>query len=89
MLRELEPPLETLEVLQTGRPNQQTSLIYADLGLSEMIPVTQLGQGFNRLLDIYSEVVASDAKALLTDEVENGLHHSVLPIIWKGQHIWA
>jgi len=64
MLREIEPRLETLEALQTGQPPQQSSLIYADLGLSEMIPVTQLGQGFNRLLDIYSEVVASDAKAL-------------------------
>jgi AAA15 family ATPase/GTPase len=54
-----------------------------------MIPVTQLGQGFNRLLDIYSEVVASDAKALLIDEIENGLHHSVLPIIWKGLFLAA
>jgi len=85
MLREIEPRLETVEALQTELPNhQQTSLIYADLGLSEMIPVTQLGQGFNRLLDIYSEVVASDAKALVIDELENGLHHSVLPTIWKG-----
>jgi len=89
MLREIEPRLETLEALQTGQPPQQTSLIYADLGLSEMIPVTQLGQGFNRLLDIYSEVVASDAKALLIDEIENGLHHSVLPIIWKGLFLAA
>jgi len=86
MLREIEPRLETLEALQT---NQLAPLIYADLGLSEMIPVTQLGQGFNRLLDIYSEVVASDAKALLIDEIENGLHYSVLPVIWKGLFLAA
>jgi AAA15 family ATPase/GTPase len=86
MLREIEPRLETLEALQTS---QLAPLIYADLGLSEMIPVTQLGQGFNRLLDMYSEVVASDAKALLIDEIENGLHYSVLPVIWKGLFLAA
>lgn len=59
MLREIEPRLEAVEALQTGQPGSSSSpLIYADLGLSEMIPVTQLGQGFNRLLDIYSEIVA-------------------------------
>lgn len=85
LLRETEPRLEAVEALQTGQPGSSSSpLIYADLGLSEMIPVTQLGQGFNRLLDIYSEIVAADAKVLLIDEVENGLHHSVMSVIWKG-----
>lgn len=90
MLREIEPRLEAVEALQTGQPGQSSSpLIYADLGLSEMIPVTQLGQGFNRLLDIYSEIVAADAKVLLVDEIENGLHHSVLPVVWKGLFLAA
>jgi predicted ATP-dependent endonuclease of OLD family len=90
LLREIEPRLEALEALQTGQPGQSsTPLIYADLGLSEMIPVTQLGQGFNRLLDIYSEIVAADAKVLLIDEIENGMHYSVLPIIWKGLFLAA
>jgi AAA15 family ATPase/GTPase len=85
MLQEIEPRVEAIEALQTGQQGQSSSpLIYADVGLSEMIPVTQLGQGFNRLLDIYSEIVAADAKVLLIDEIENGLHHSVLPVIWKG-----
>lgn len=90
LLREIEPRLEALEPLQTGQSAQSSSpIIYADLGLSEMIPVTQLGQGFNRLLDIYSEIVAADAKVLLIDEIENGLHHSVLPVIWKGLFLAA
>jgi AAA15 family ATPase/GTPase len=90
MLRQIEPRLEAVEALQTGQPGQSSApLIYADLGLSEMIPVTQLGQGFNRLLDIYSEIVAADAKVLLIDEIENGLHHSVMPVIWKGLFLAA
>jgi predicted ATP-dependent endonuclease of OLD family len=80
LLKKVEPRLEAIETLQTG----QEPLLYADVGLSEMIPVTQMGQGFSRLLDIYSEIVASESKVLLIDEIENGLHYSVLPTIWKG-----
>ncbi len=80
LLKSIEPRLEAIETLQTGNE----PLLYADLGLSEMIPVTQMGQGFNRLLDIYSEIVAAEAKVLLIDEIENGLHHSVLSTIWRG-----
>jgi hypothetical protein len=93
MLRQIEPRLETLEALQsqTGQPGQpSTPLIYAELsGLSELIPVTQLGRGFNRLLDIYSEIVATEARVLLIDEIENGLHYSVLPLVWKGLFLAA
>jgi AAA15 family ATPase/GTPase len=89
LLREIEPRLEAVEALRIGDQNSSPSLIYADLGLSEMIPVTQLGQGFNRLLDIYSEIVVEDAKVLLIDEIENGLHHSVMPVIWKGLFLAA
>ena len=91
MLRQIEPRLQTLQPLQIGQPGQpSTPLIYAEIeGLSEMIPVTQLGQGFNRLLDIYSELVVADARVLLIDEIENGLHYSVLPLVWKGLFLAA
>ncbi len=80
LLKNVEPRLQAIETLQTGNE----PLLYADVGLSEMIPITQMGQGFNRLLDIYSEIVAAETKVLLIDEIENGLHHSVLPTIWRG-----
>jgi AAA15 family ATPase/GTPase len=80
LLKKVEPRLQAIETLQTGNE----PLLYADVGLSEMIPITQMGQGFNRLLDIYSELVAAEAKVLLIDEIENGLHHGVLSTIWRG-----
>src|ERR1043166_6333331 len=80
LLKNLEPRLESVDALNLG----SDPLLFADLGFSEMIPVTQLGQGFNRLLDIYSKIVTADANVLLIDEIENGLHHSIQPIIWEG-----
>lgn len=80
LLQKVEPRLLAIETLQTGNE----PLLYADVGLSEMIPITQMGQGFNRLLDIYSEIVSAEARVLLIDEIENGVHHSVLSTIWRG-----
>jgi predicted ATPase len=80
LLKKIEPRLQAIESLQTGKE----PLLYADVGLREMIPITQLGQGFNRLLGIYSEIFSAESKVLLIDEIENGLHHSVLPTIWRG-----
>ena len=80
LLRYIDPRLQAIESLQTG----QAPLLYADIGLPEMIPVTNLGTGFCRLMDIYAELIAGEAKVLLIDEVENGLHHTVLPTVWKG-----
>ncbi len=43
-----------------------------------------MGQGFSRLLTLFCEMLISKAKVLLIDEIENGLHYSVLTDVWKG-----
>lgn len=80
LLSQVDPRIQAIESLQTGN----APLLYADIGLPEMIPVTHLGEGFCRLLDIYSELLAGEAKVVLIDELENGLHHSVLSTVWRG-----
>jgi AAA15 family ATPase/GTPase len=55
-----------------------------DLGLSEMIPLTQVGQGINRLVAMFSEIVGEQPGVCLIDEIENGIHHSLLQQIWTG-----
>jgi AAA15 family ATPase/GTPase len=85
MLRQIEPRLLTIEAEKIFESRQTpTEVVVADIGLNQKIPVSQLGQGFNRLLNIYSKLVVADAKVLLIDEIENGLHYSVLPTVWKG-----
>jgi len=82
MMKRLNARVEAIEPLQTDQ--QHGPLIFVDVGLKEMIPITQMGQGFNRLLNIYSEVIASEVKVLLIDEIENGLHYSVMPQVFEG-----
>lgn len=60
------------------------SHVLVDLGLSEMIPLSQAGQGLNRLLVILSEIIGEKPQVCLLDEVENGLHHSAYEDVWAG-----
>src|SRR5260221_6730660 len=80
LMRVVEPRLQKLRYSKiTSQP-----LVYAHLGFQHFLPGTQMGQGFNRLLTLFCEMMVSKAKVLLIDEIENGLHYSVLTQIWKG-----
>ena len=58
--------------------------VIVDIGLSKHIPVSLVGQGVYRLMEVYSEIIGSNAKVCLIDEIENGIHHSSLIDVWKG-----
>jgi AAA15 family ATPase/GTPase len=62
----------------------QRPYISADIGLSERVPIDQLGQGINRLIAIFCELLGQRPAICFIDEIENGLHHSVLTRIWQG-----
>ncbi len=80
LLRKVEPRLLSVRSIKP----HGAALIYVDLGMDEKIPAVHLGQGFNRLLAIYSEILAAGSNVLLIDEIENGIHHEILPDVWRG-----
>lgn len=49
----------------------------------ERVPLRSLGDGMTRLLGIASAMINCQDGMLLVDELESGLHYSVLPDIWK------
>ena len=74
-LRILEPRLARVAVLTTGG----IPVLHANIGLSEWIPLPLLGEGMTRFAAILlAFVAAKEGGVLLIDEIENGLHHSVL-----------
>ena len=80
LLQVVEPRLQDLKYLKLA----SQPLVYADVGMEDLIPTTQLGQGFTRLLRLYSETLVGRAKIVLIDEIENGIHYSAMPKVWKG-----
>ena len=78
-LRLIEPALERIEVLsEPGGPS-----LYLDLGLDALVPLAVCGEGIVRLFSIIVELIASRNGVLLVDEIDNGLHYSVMPKLWK------
>jgi ABC-type branched-subunit amino acid transport system ATPase component len=79
-LRTLEPNLQRLSlILFAGKP-----CIHGDIGLSRMIPVPFLGEGFRRLLSIVLAIASATGGVVLIDEVENGFHYSVMQEVWAA-----
>ena len=78
-LRVVEPRLKRLTVVAT----RGGSVLYGDLGAQHLMPVPLMGDGMIRVLSIALALAGSQNGLVLLDEVENGLHHSVLPGMWR------
>jgi predicted ATPase len=65
-------------------PGEDGNQVIVDIGLSELLPVSQVGQGLYRLMEIMAEIIGDTPKVVVIDEIENGLHHSVHEVVWKG-----
>ena len=79
-LQIIEPNLKSLSVITSGG----ISRIYGDIGLSRKIPAAYLGDGVSRLLTIVLAMANLPDGLLLIDEIENGLHHSVMEKVWEA-----
>lgn len=82
IMREIEPRVRRLRYAKL--PGTTSPLIFVDVGLSRAVPATQMGQAFNRILHVYTHVMANRATVLLVDEIENGIFSESMPKIWKG-----
>jgi hypothetical protein len=85
VLRAIEPDIRDLTILVRGGE----SIIHADVAGVGLVPMPMLGEGVGRLMSLTLAILATKAGLVLVDEIENGLHHSVLPKIWKGLGVAA
>lgn len=82
LLREIDDRVKRVRAFPDEGNNQP--ILHIGLQSGPALPAPQFGQGFNRLLRIYSAILAAEARVFLIDEMETGLHHSILPLFWKG-----
>lgn len=80
IMKIVDPRLEQLNVI----PTAGNSMIYGDIGLKEMIPLSLMGDGLSRVADILLSIANAANGIVLIDEIENGLHHSILERIWEA-----
>ncbi len=81
-LAQVEPKLKRFVVsVAAGTPS-----LRADIGGQKMIPLSYMGEGVNRLLSIILAIPVCQGGLLLIDEIENGIHHSVLDRVFQSIH---
>jgi predicted ATPase len=80
ILRLIEPRLKDLAVSTSDGP----AMIYGDIGVGRRVPMSQMGEGMVRLLSLVLEITNGSGGVVLIDEIESGLHHSVLTKVWRA-----
>jgi len=78
-LKIVEPNLTDLDLLYSGnRP-----LIYVNIGLGKLLPITSLGDGMNRIAGLILAMSEVKNGVLFVDEIENGFHHTIQKDLWR------
>ena len=79
-LRIVEPGLQSVEDnTASGAP-----MIWGDIGLAELVPLTVMGEGMTRIARLILAVSTASDGIVLVDEIENGLHHTALENVWRA-----
>jgi predicted ATPase len=81
ILQLIEPNLVGLKTITQG---PSTSVHAQVKGLPVTLPVALMGEGASKLLNIIVGIGNSRGGIVLVDEIENGIHHSVMQSIWQS-----
>ena len=79
-LRIIEPRLQSIEVNSASG----FSMIWGDIGLPELVPLAMMGEGMTRLARLVLAIATVPGGLVLVDEIETGLHHTVMPDVWRA-----
>ena len=79
-LQVIEPKLQSIE----DNSSSGTPMIWGDIGLSELVPLPAMGEGMTQIARLVLAIASMPNGVVLVDEVENGIHHSVLPDVWQA-----
>ena len=81
-LRTVLPELERIYLL--GEPtNAGRSVALQLAGTRRPVPISSMGDGTNRVFALALACVQARDGALLVDEIENGLHHTIQEAVWN------
>ena len=81
----VRPNIRNIEILTDEARVSYLSAFTTD---GDRLPLSDLGGGVVRACRLFLDFFASRDGILLVDEMENGIHHSVLQDVWKRARLW-
>ncbi|MHC4087954.1 MAG: AAA family ATPase [Planctomycetota bacterium] len=80
-LKIIEPDLEGLKIIKEG----VVTAVHGKLKrIPRTLPINFMGEGMEKLLALIVAIAHSPNRIIFLDEIENGLHYSVLPKVWEA-----
>ena len=80
ILREIDPRVSRMAVVSLkGVPT-----IFADIGVGRLLPLPLMGDGMVRISSLALAIANAPNGAVMVDEIENGLHHTVMQKVWRA-----
>ncbi len=79
-LKIIEPNLERLEMVYIAGQ----AILHGAKSKSQLIPISLMGEGMMRLTNIILGIGTSPGGVVLIDEIDIGIHHSLLTKVWKA-----
>lgn len=79
-LRLIEPRIRRIETIVVA----DKAILHGNIGIEKLIPLAFLGGGMARLTNFILYIANARDGVVLIDEIENGLHHSVMPKVWRA-----
>jgi len=76
-LKAIDPRVRSVELL--ARDGQST--LHLDVE-GQLMPLSQFGEGMGTVADIISSIYDREVRVVFIDEIENGIHYSVLESLW-------
>jgi energy-coupling factor transporter ATP-binding protein EcfA2 len=83
-LQVVSPDIEAVSMVGgDGAPLRTRTAIVRSSRFGHPVPLRSYGDGMNRLFGLMLSLSCAKGGILLVDEIENGLHHTILPDVWK------
>ncbi|MGA2545614.1 MAG: AAA family ATPase [Rectinemataceae bacterium] len=76
-LKQIEPRIQRIDIGTRG-------MLWVDIGLETLAPINILGDGFRHIFTVLASLYTAQNGVLIIDEIENGLHHSTLEVMWDA-----
>ena len=86
LLRRIEPRLKDIRVSLAPREAVSAGIATLKIDLQDgpLLPLESMGDGFASSIALVTAVAAATGGLCLIDEIENGIHYSILPSVWTA-----
>jgi len=82
-LQIISQDIQAVSMVGSDAGQRPRTAIAKSINCSHPVPLRSFGDGVNRLFGLILSLTCAKSGVLLVDEIENGLHHSVLVDIWR------